>query len=330
MPRKKRILVMRFSALGDAAMLAPVVKELIKQHPDTSIYVASRPMMKAIFNQIKEVNFIPIDFDKDYKGLLGIFKLYRKLKSYNFSEIADCHNVLRTKVIDCLFKNAGKKVAVLDKGRSEKKELIDQKNKNLRPLKPMTERYADIFRSLGYSLELSHELKSNFSKEPKSIGIAPFAKFESKTFPLKRMKEIVLKLAENGYQIYLFGGGKKESGILHNWEKMHENIHSLAGKMTFHEELEKIANLEIMLSMDSANMHLASLMGTRVISFWGGTHPFAGFLGYGQSMNDVIQDENLTIRPTSIYGKDPKKFTGYDYFQNLDTNTVVEEILHKL
>lgn len=330
MPNKKRILVLRFSALGDAAMLAPVIREFKMQHPNASIYVASRPGMKAIFNQLDDVHFIPVDLDQEYKGFLGIFKLYQRLKKFHFAEIADCHNVLRTQILRKMFQLQGKKVAVLDKGRAEKKALIAQKNKVLKPLKPMTERYADVFRALGYDFSLSHQLNPSTNKTPKSIGIAPFAKFKSKTFDLKKMKQIVLKLAENGYHIYLFGGGKMESGILHKWEKKHENITSLAGKMSFHEELERIENLEIMLSMDSANMHLASLMGTRVISFWGGTHPYAGFLGYGQSMNDVIQDESLSIRPTSVFGKDPKKFQNFDYFQNLEVDDVYQQIIAKI
>ncbi|WP_068596659.1 glycosyltransferase family 9 protein [Vaginella massiliensis] len=331
MKNKKRILVLRFSALGDVAMLAPVLDELKKQHSnEISIYVASRPGMKAIFNQIENIHFIPVDLDDEYKGLLGLYRLYRRLHKYHFSAVADCHHVLRSKILCKFFQFSGKKIAVLDKGRAEKKALVSQQNKVLKPLKHMTERYADVFRELGYTLNLSHQLYPSPNKIPKTIGIAPFAKFKSKTYDLKKMKSIAIKFAEAGYKVLLFGGGKIEAGILHKWEKKHANIKSLAGKMTFHEELVYIAKLEVIISMDSANMHLASLMGTRVISIWGGTHPYAGFLGYGQSMEDVIQDDGLTIRPTSIYGKDPKKFKNFDYFQHLEANDVFEKIRAKI
>ncbi len=328
--KKKRILVTRFSALGDVAMLAPVLQEFIEQNPDVEVYVASRPKMKAIFDQIDGVHFLSIDLDHQYKGFLGILRLYRYLKTFHFTEYADCHHVLRTQILGQLFRISGVKVSALDKGRKEKKALISQKNKVVQPLRPMTERYADVFRQLGYPLVLSNTLTERLPKLSNTIGIAPFAKYESKTFPLKEMKKIVLALAEKGYKVYLFGGGKKETQLLHQWEKLHDNIESKASKMSFHEELTLIAQLPLMLSMDSANMHLASLMGTRVISFWGGTHPFAGFLGYGQSMEDVVQDENLAIRPTSIFGKDPKKYKGYKYFENLSTNAVIEKILAQL
>lgn len=77
-------------------------------------------------------------------------------------------------------------------------------------------------------------------------------------------------------------------------------------------------------------MHLASLVGTRVISIWGNTHPFMGFLGYGQSYYDVIQDETLTQRPTSVFGKESKNTEKVDYFQNISPELIVRKIEESL
>ena len=327
---KKKLLVLRFSALGDVTMIAPVLDEFLIQNPDVEIYVASRPFMETIFKSNPKINFIPIDLQKDYNGIQGVFKLYRFLKSYNFDYIADLHNVIRTKAITFLFNVNGKKTATLFKGRKEKKALISQSNKQLKQLKLTTERYADVLRKLGFNLILSHQFKNSQDKIYKSIGIAPFAAFTSKMYPIEKMKIVAKKLAEDGYKIFLFGGGNKEVEELKTWESLHENIKSLAGNLKFEEELNTISKLEVMISMDSANMHLASLKGTRCISIWGGTHPYAGFLGYGQSYDDVIQDNTLKIRPTSVFGKDPKEFEDYDYFKNLDADFVYKEIIKRL
>lgn len=324
---KKKILVLRFSALGDVTMIAPVLQELIEQHPHVEIYVASRPFMETIFQQFPSIHFIGVDLNNHYKGFWGLYKLYKELAVYNFDYVADLHNVIRSKVITTLFRLNGTKTATLDKGRAEKKALVSQTNRRFQPLKLTTERYADVFRKLGFSFTLSHRLKPRPNKEDKAIGIAPYAAFKSKMYPLGKMKYIAQSLAEKGYTVYLFGGGKDEKEELKKWEALHPNIHSLAGTMSFKEELEKIAQLPWMISMDSANMHLASLMGTKTISIWGGTHPYAGFLGYGQSMDHVIQDETMTIRPTSIFGKDPKEFEGVDYFQQLSQEIVLQKII---
>lgn len=326
----KKLLVLRFSALGDVAMIVPVLNEFIEQNPNVDVYIASRPFMKTLFKDNPNIKFIPIDLKNNYKSPFGLLKLYNELKVHQFDYVADLHNVIRSKVITTLFKLNGTKTATLDKGRTEKKALISQTNKVYKQLKLTTERYADVLRNLGFKLQLSHQLKSNSQKEENAVGIAPFAAFKSKMFPLSKMKEITKKLAENGYHIYLFGGGENEVKELKEWEKLNPNITSLAGNLSFENELNKIAQLEVMIAMDSANMHLASLVGTRVISIWGGTHPFAGFLGYGQVFGDVIQDESLTCRPTSVFGKDPKEFENYDYFNNLSSEEVYLQIINKL
>ena len=64
-----------------------------------------------------------------------------------------------------------------------------------------------------------------------------------------------------------------------------------------------MSQLDVMYSMDSANMHLASLVNTQVVSFWGATHPYAGFMGWNQCLENVVQVDELTCRPCSIYGQ---------------------------
>ena len=117
---------------------------------------------------------------------------------------------------------------------------------------------------------------------------------------------------------------------MESWEKLHPNVFSIAGKLDFEEELELIKKLKLMVSMDSANMHLASLVGTRTVSVWGNTHPFMGFLGYGQSMDDVIQDETMKERPSSVFGKESKKAEKIDYFQNISSEAIVDKVLNSI
>ena len=108
-------------------------------------------------------------------------------------------------------------------------------------------------------------------------------------------------------EIILFGGrADDEQSVMRQWAEKYPNVH-LASEYckNLREELRLMAELDVMVSMDSANMHLASLVGTRVVSIWGATHPYAGFLGWGQSMDDCIQRNDLKCRPCSIYGNKP-------------------------
>ena len=69
-------------------------------------------------------------------------------------------------------------------------------------------------------------------------------------------------------------------------------------------ELALMSHLDVMVSMDSGNMHLASLINTPVVTIWGATHPLAGFMGWNQSEENAVQVD-LPCRPCSVYGNKP-------------------------
>lgn len=322
---RQKLLVMRFSAFGDVAMTLPVLREILQQNPHVEIHFLSREKFQDLVAEIPQIHFITADLDGKHKGVWGLFKLYKEIKSQNFSAVADLHNVLRTKILRRFFGFQSIPIAYLDKGRTERKALIRKENKIKKPIKPMVERYADVFRELGIQVNLSHELPSKTAMANKSVGIAPFAMYKGKMYPIDKMRSVALKLAENGTKVYLFGA-KLEAKNLESWESDHSNIKSIAGKLSLREELDLIRNLTLMISMDSANMHLASLVGTRVVSIWGNTHPFMGFLGYGQSIQDVIHDESFEQRPTSVFGKESSKVEKIDFFQNITPEMVFNKV----
>lgn len=295
-----RVLAYRFSAFGDVAMTAPVFREFLEQNPDVQIIMVSRKNFESLFADIPNVIFKGIDLD-DYKGFFGLKRLANELvKEFNPDFIANLHDVIRTKILDKIYRRKGLKVFKINKGKEEKERLTDVWNLDKGQLRQTVERYADVFREMGFTVELSHQLRPG-SDHKSGIGFAPFAQHKGKMLPLEKSYELVRILSQK-HTIYFFGGGKKETETLEKWETQIPNTKSLSGKLSLAEELNKIAELELMISMDSANMHLASLMGTRCVSIWGATHPYAGFLGFGQSEDDVVQVKDLTCRPCSVFG----------------------------
>ncbi len=281
-------------------MTIPVFREFLEQNPDVEIVMVSRNNFRSLFESIPNIIFHGIDLD-DYKGFLGIRRLGKELlKEYRPDYIADLHDVIRSKILDKIYVRKGLPVFKINKGKEEKEELTDVWNLEKVQLKKTVERYADVFRKMGFNVQLSHQLRP-VCKEKSGIGFAPFAQHRGKMLPLEKSFELVKILAEK-HTIYFFGGGKKEMEMLEGWEKQIPNTKSLAGKLNLSEELDQISQLKVMISMDSANMHLASIVGTRCVSVWGSTHPYAGFLGFGQSENDVVQINDLTCRPCSVFG----------------------------
>lgn len=320
----KRILAYRFSAFGDVAMTVPVLRELVLQNSNVEIIIVTRKNFQDLFQDLPNVIFKGINLE-DYKGIFGMRRLSKELLSeFKFDYVADLHDVIRSKMLDAFFANKNFKIYKINKGKEEKEHLTDIWNLNKIQLKPTFERYADVFREMGFTVNLSYQF--HHSQPLKNdIGFAPFAQHKGKMLPLEKSFDLV-KVLSKKHKIYLFGGGKEENEILQKWENEIPNTVNIAGKLSLKEELERIAKLKVMISMDSANMHLASLVGTRCISIWGSTHPYAGFLGYGQSYDDVVQVKDLTCRPCSTFG-DKECFRGdYACLHELHIQQVIDRI----
>jgi ADP-heptose:LPS heptosyltransferase len=247
------------------------------------------------------------------------------VKALHIDAFADLHHVLRSKVVRTLFALSGKKTVTVDKGRAEKKTLTCAKNKIFQPLTTMFERHQLVFESLGFPIDLSQpkfpakalivqpELAAIVAQSKNTIGIAPFAQYDSKVYPLDLMQQVIDTLSQNQeHIILLFGGGQKEKEELQKLAGDKKNVLNMAGKIPFQDELNLISNLDVMLSMDSGNAHIAAMLGVPVVTLWGATHPYAGFLPFNQSFNNaLVSDRNQYPKlPTSVYGN--KKVPGYE------------------
>jgi len=336
MPDPKHLLVVRFSAMGDVAMTVPVIKALIDQHPEVSVTYVSRPEFAAFFSNIPRLTYFPVDVNQRYKGFKGLTRLFADLKKQaKYNALADLHDSLRTKILRTLFTLSGITCRSVDKGRSEKKLLTRFPQKVLKPLKLTTERYADVFRKLGYPLVLDYRLirkpviandtiNNIAGKKTKPwMGIAPFAKHKGKIYPLDKTEEIIAYFNKKDVQLFLFGGSLLEEEICKQWESKYQKATSIVRKLTMEQELLLIRQLDVMMSMDSAAMHLASLEGVPIVSVWGATHHYAGFLGYGQSEKNIIADD-IECRPCSVYGNKPCFRKDYACLNNINPVTVID------
>jgi ADP-heptose:LPS heptosyltransferase len=316
---------MRLSAMGDVAMTVPVLRAFVNQHPQVKITVISRPFFEPFFEEIPNLSFFAFDEKERHKGFLGLLRLFQDLKGLNIDAFADLHNVLRSKVVRSLFAFSGKKVASVDKGRAEKKALTQPENKVFQQLPTMFERHVKVFEEIGFTVDLSHPvfpdkailgdeiLKIIGEKNQKLIGIAPFAQYDSKVYPLDLMQQVIDKLAvDSTHSVLLFGGGKKEIELLDSLASNKKNVINMAGQLKLQQELRLISNLDVMLSMDSGNAHIAAMLGIKVITLWGATHPYAGFSPFNQPLeNSLVSDRNMFPKlPTSVYGN--KKVAGYE------------------
>ena len=334
----KTVLITHFSALGDVAMAIPIVYPVCVANPKVIFVLATCQAPATMFvNRPSNLTVLGVDLDK-YKMLCGPGRLARNLQHrYNFDAMADLHSTLRTWLMKRSLKRRGVTVATIDKGSSEKKLLTSVKSRT--PVTTIHERYRNVFRQLGlktgeefnsiidYGGEIDSPMVPAKAAGERWIAIAPFSQHKGKVYPLEQMRLVIASLStmENCH-IFLFGGGKEEREALYPIMRRYSNVTSVVHiKHSLADELALMRHCDVMVTMDSANMHLASLVALPVVSVWGATHPSCGFMGWHQAMRDTVQLE-LECRPCSVYGNKKCRYGDYHCMRDISPELIINKV----
>ena len=278
----RRVLVVRLSALGDVAILQPVLKQRAGANPDVLFLMAGPPRLASLFRGVANVQYIPTEKRQKPR------ELYRQLSSLKPDVVADMHHVLRTIEVNWMFRLRGVRVHSIKKRGS--RGLATWR------------RYDRVFDRCGLRGKVSegeYWKVKGAAGGVLTVGVAPFAQHKGKIWPLEKMEQLVSMLSERGYKVLLFGSAD-EAKVLEPWAGKYAGVESLAGRFGFEEELERIAALDVMVSMDSANMHFASCVGVPVVSIWGATHPCRGFYGWRQDPSGLCRERWTAVPVPSM------------------------------
>ena len=326
-------------------MTLPVVYSLAKEYPDVRITVLSRAYARPFYEDLApNVNFMEADLKGEYHGMRGLNTLYRRLVAKQFTHVADLHSVLRSEYLRLRFNMGRFRVEHMKKHRRERRHLLKPRKRQRRPLPTSFENYLEVFRRLGFPIN-NPSFTSIFPPEGGNlnlvpaaigakrswehwIGVAPFAAHKGKIYPVEKMQQVVALLLEQHpkARVFLFGRGEEEEAVFSRWTKLMPRCVSVgANTETLHQELIVMSHLDVMVSMDSANMHLASLTNTPVVSVWGATHPYTGFLGWGQKMENTV-GVDMDCRPCSIYGQKQCRKGNYPCLNAIRPETIVEKV----
>ncbi len=311
-----RLLVIRTSSMGDVALTTPVLRAMSEQYPDVEIMLLTRPSFGPFFNSMSGLSLFFIEIFDRHKGFTGLLRLCKDIsRTGKFDIVVDLHDVLRSKILRFLFRLKGVPVIVIEKGRGEKQLVISGKSR--KKLKHSVERYSDAFARAGFPLSLTSgpwiiPLEEAVAKVASAagtfggmkIGVAPYARHKLKVWPEEYMLRLLTMILEkHKATIYLFGG-KEDSDKLSGFQaKLPNSVIAVTDGLD--EELALMSRLDFMIAMDSSNMHMAALLGVKVISVWGGTDPVTGFGAWRQPEEQSVRipASELTCRPCTVYGK---------------------------
>jgi ADP-heptose:LPS heptosyltransferase len=312
-----RLLVIRTSAMGDVALITPVLRAVRKQYPGIELLLLTRSSFRPFFSAINGLQLFFPDFRNRHKGFTGLVRLYKDINRLGkIDYVIDLHDVLRSKVLRIFFKLSGVPVSVINKGRDEKKSVIRGITRTR--LKHSVDRYCDVFATAGFPVITENGpwiipsteaiLKAGtmiVAKDELNIGVAPYAKHKLKIWPEENMIRLLEMISEKHKSRFWLFGGEEEFEKLATFQTKVTGSSNIAGKLTLDEELALMSRLDLMIAMDSSNMHMAALVGTKVISIWGGTDPLSGFGAWMQPEEYFIRIPvtELSCRPCTTYGK---------------------------
>lgn len=323
----KHVLIIRLSALGDVALMVPLVHDYASANPDIRFTVAGPPLLQPLFEGEHNVSYLGL------KKKQSFIKIYKVLNAVGADTVVDLHKVNRVGFALTLLRlrhlfNFHFRLCSLRKGKFSRWLYLHHLYHH--PRKPQFQRYDEVFQRAGLSkvdklnvdkLISSHD---NVSIHQPCIGIAPFSQHKGKIWPWENVETLVALLARHGLYILLFGS-KEEAPQLEALAGQHTTVTSLAGKQSFKEELEIIKGLTLMVSMDSANMHFASVLGIPVVSIWGATHPDFGFYPQQQNRANALC-ANLPCQPCSAFGQKACKYGDYRCLSAITPEMVFERI----
>lgn len=306
----KTYIIIRLSALGDVAMTLPALYSAADDHPgDQFVLVTQYFMSRLVIQSPLNLTTIPFQLEQ-YGSPLGLLRFTKKLHQlYPNAIVVDLHHSLRTRSMGFILKTLGHRLISIEKPYEERKKLLETRvEQRVDPelyLPRMTDLYFLTLKRAGLNMLSKGRLVTGRTNCPRriTIGIAPNAHYRGKMISREQVLQLIDGLSERfpDCDMILYGAAGAEARKNRELVQLRPNKVRLTAAEGLANEVEEIAQLDCMVSMDSANQHIAAMVGTPVISIWGATHPASGYIPFRTPLANCIGAE-LECRPCSIKG----------------------------
>ncbi len=327
-----KILVLRLSAIGDVAMTVHAIRTLRATYPDLKITMGIKERLAGFFYDIPNIDFL---FFPKIAGLSELNKYIKDAKALKFDYVADLQSNLRTAIIRTSLRMSGCRVAAYDQMTYEKWKVKRSWpwKKDITPVRSNVLRYCDVFGKLGFPVPVPKVVKKVLPLPkgfgPKNgiwIGIAPFSRKQKKIYPLDSCAELIRLLSLRCEKVFIFSGPGMEEKFCKGMMEIYPCVESVFGRTDFAGETALISNLDVLVTMDSATMHMATLTDAPFVAIWGGTHPATGYTAYGADWDKNYLQLDLACRPCSSYGEGGCRYGDYHCLGLISPDMVIEKI----
>ena len=333
----RHILVVRLGTLADVAMSVHALRGLVRDFPELRITVLTRGELKPLFREVQGLEFLFADEPK-YSGVRGRLRLWWQVQRLRVDAIADLTASSLSRTLCFSFTPWRRRVARIQDQRLEGKALTRKYRKVMVQLSPLASRSREVFGELGLPFCMPAPVRRTrgaqlpdvveiLSGEKRGtwVGVAPLSDHHGTCYPIAQSAELVGLLAGRYEKVFLLGEGKYQRQFCEGMQSLYPNVVSVAGRVSLSEQLDVLAVMDVVVSVDGDFLRLASLVGTPVVSLWGATHPFLSSSGYGQDPRNTIQKE-LPCRPCSTSGRRRCLFGNYECMRTITPAEVFRRV----
>lgn len=335
----KTVLVTHLSTIGDVAMAMPIIYIVCHANPKVNFVMATSKEAKAVFaNQPSNLIVLGLE-NKSYRGIIGSSKLASNLHHrYNFDAMVDLNNTMRTKLMALTLRAKDVAVAAIDNIYKEPRKILGGNIKLT--VTPVHAHYKAAFQKVGLKTEgVFNNIFDNYDNSlsdneelprkedgEKWVAIAPFATHDGKQYPLEQMQLVVSEIARwEKHTIFLMASDKNHDNIQSIAQRYDNVVATDNSKLSVTNFMILLSNCDVMVTMDTAFMHLASLVSIPAVSVWGATHPASGFLAWHQANKDTIHLD-LDCQPCSLNGKKKCRYRDYHCLRDISPELIINKV----
>ncbi|MFN4950982.1 MAG: glycosyltransferase family 9 protein [Flavobacteriales bacterium] len=309
-----KILVIRFSAIGDILLTFPVVEALQHKYPGSEIHFLTKPSNKPVLELLSSK--VQHRFLQE-----SLVQTATQLRSEGYDLVIDLHNNLRTFLLQVLMlKGSWNRFRKLN----FQKWLLTSLKWNTLPKVHLVERYAQAAKVNPTSVTLGlnnanlvvESLPSNY------VAWVLGATFSTKQYPLSKLIETIERLE---MPIVLLGG-EKENTLANSLQAHFPSLISLVGKTSLAEAALVLSKAKVVVTNDTGLMHLAAFYEKPMVCIWGNTVPDFGMYPYQSTPVFHAQVRDLSCRPCSKIGHNTCPKGHFDCMLKQQTVEISEQI----
>jgi heptosyltransferase-2 len=338
----KKILVFQTAFLGDVILTLPMIQVLKRSFPEAMIDVVTTPAASPLLQHPDISTVIPFDKRKTQRGIGGILSLARRIRLRRYDIAIVPHRSFRSALVVALggipirigFSTASGKFLYTHIEKYDKDRHEIERNLNLLSAldisvtaKELPSLYPDesAVRTVDKFL-----FEREILRDHTIVAVAPGSVWNTKRWLADRYAELSLKLAERGCEVVIIGG-REDADIGRSIVESakHKLVHDATGKLTLPESAELIGRCSVLVTNDSAPLHLGVALRTPVVAIFGATIPEFGFAPYGER-DVVIETRGLHCRPCGIHGGKTCPTGTFDCMNRIETQMVYDAIVKLL